>query len=604
MINRFRSVFLFLFLILSFIYGKSVIAVADVSSEGLSDFEVKQIYNRLESDLVNLGQYNVTSRQEVDKILQEQKFQKSGCTDQQCAAEIGRLLNADYMLLSNILYDKRSGDINVTLKLVDVETARIKTSITKDETVSRPRDINANLADYILELYRKDSEEQTTNLFRPQQKDVGLGTLIIETTPIGATVILDNEQKGVTPLTVENIKAGQHSIILSYTGYERLNKAVMIKADETTSVTELLIKRTGHLEIVSSPTGSDIYINDEYKGKAPLKLQYLDVGDYFLKLSLDGYEDHVGKVTVEWNKTQMANRTLVEKPASVRFYSVPEGATVFVDKKKVGVTSLVGLIRDIPAGRHNISMKLKGYTPESDALTLTPGQKTSLELQLTKLPEGVSEDPNAGWINITGWPEDSQVKIKGKTLKLPIRYYELKKGKYSFSVKKPGYLSQKIPFAITQQKLLEKKFKLKPVDRTIAFKKAWMFPGLGHFYAEQPMRGLKWSALEIAGLAGAFLMTVDFISKNADYNTAHEAYLSATHHDEIASAKTLYTDAYQKRNISIAGLSTSCGIAGAVWIWNVLDINKAIPMVRQLPPNAKFNIGMNNKGQLETQVHF
>jgi len=69
MINRFRSVFLFLPLILSFIYGKSVIAVADVSSEGLSDFEVKQIYNRLESDLVNLGQYNVTSRQEVDKIM-------------------------------------------------------------------------------------------------------------------------------------------------------------------------------------------------------------------------------------------------------------------------------------------------------------------------------------------------------------------------------------------------------------------------------------------------------------------------------------------------------------------------------------------------------
>ena len=87
-------------------YSQQVIAVSDITSEGLSKMQKKQIFNKLETELVNLGAYEVTSRSEVDKILAEQKFQSSGCTEQQCAAEIGKLLNADLMLLSDILYDK------------------------------------------------------------------------------------------------------------------------------------------------------------------------------------------------------------------------------------------------------------------------------------------------------------------------------------------------------------------------------------------------------------------------------------------------------------------------------------------------------------------
>ena len=51
---------------------KQIIAVSNITSQGLSDFEKKLFFNKLESELVNMGIYEVTSRQEVDKILQEQ----------------------------------------------------------------------------------------------------------------------------------------------------------------------------------------------------------------------------------------------------------------------------------------------------------------------------------------------------------------------------------------------------------------------------------------------------------------------------------------------------------------------------------------------------
>ena len=127
---------------------RAVIAVADIANSGLSNFEVKQVYDRLETELVNLGTYDVTNRSEVEKILKEQKFQQAGCTDQQCAAEIGKMLNADLMLISTILFNRDEGQMSATFKLVNVESARITTATTKDiKTKSVSKMIWAHMAD-------------------------------------------------------------------------------------------------------------------------------------------------------------------------------------------------------------------------------------------------------------------------------------------------------------------------------------------------------------------------------------------------------------------------------------------------------------------------
>ena len=46
-----------------------VIAITDVDAEGLSNFDIKRFVNKLESELVSLGTYEVTSRQKVEKPL-------------------------------------------------------------------------------------------------------------------------------------------------------------------------------------------------------------------------------------------------------------------------------------------------------------------------------------------------------------------------------------------------------------------------------------------------------------------------------------------------------------------------------------------------------
>ena len=153
-----KSIFLIMLFLCFAFSDKKVIAVADISTEGLTEVQRNILFNKIETELVNIKRYNVTTRKEVEKILKEQKFQQSsGCVNQQCAADIGKMLSADQMLMVSIIFDKDSRYISTTLRLVDVEEAVIVTAITRDE--ENVRDVTAifkYISDYIVELYQKD----------------------------------------------------------------------------------------------------------------------------------------------------------------------------------------------------------------------------------------------------------------------------------------------------------------------------------------------------------------------------------------------------------------------------------------------------------------
>ena len=136
---------------------KKVIAITDIDHQGLSEIDLQRIYNRLETSLFDLGKYRVTTRGEIDKILKEQDFQNSGCTKQECAAEIGRLLNANYMLLPNILYEPKNGSLSATFKLINVETAQISSVVTREWKVKNALELGSKIFTMLVDLYKKET---------------------------------------------------------------------------------------------------------------------------------------------------------------------------------------------------------------------------------------------------------------------------------------------------------------------------------------------------------------------------------------------------------------------------------------------------------------
>jgi hypothetical protein len=66
------------------------------------------------------------------------------------------------------------------------------------------------------------------------------GALVVESRPSGASVFIDNQLRGTTPLSIDVIRAGEHALRLEYEGYRRWTAQVRIVASEQGRVTASL----------------------------------------------------------------------------------------------------------------------------------------------------------------------------------------------------------------------------------------------------------------------------------------------------------------------------------------------------------------------------
>ena len=97
-----KSRYFIFFIMLSSVFGAKYLAVIALEPESISKSEARILTQRLTSKMIELSEYTVVERASIDKILKEQKFQHSGCTDSECAVEIGQLLNADITVIGTV----------------------------------------------------------------------------------------------------------------------------------------------------------------------------------------------------------------------------------------------------------------------------------------------------------------------------------------------------------------------------------------------------------------------------------------------------------------------------------------------------------------------
>jgi carboxyl-terminal processing protease len=78
------------------------------------------------SELVKIGKYTVIDRSNRDKILAEQGFQQSGCVEDKCMVEAGRLLGVGKIVVGSIT--KIGQTYLVNLQLINVQSASVDTT--------------------------------------------------------------------------------------------------------------------------------------------------------------------------------------------------------------------------------------------------------------------------------------------------------------------------------------------------------------------------------------------------------------------------------------------------------------------------------------------
>jgi len=106
------------------------IAVLHLYGNNVSEGDLGGLSNRLRTELFKTGKFNVIERSRVEEILKEQGFQQTGCTNNDCAVEIGQLIGVEKIVLGSV--DKVGTIYTADIRLVDVGSGKIDNMATAD----------------------------------------------------------------------------------------------------------------------------------------------------------------------------------------------------------------------------------------------------------------------------------------------------------------------------------------------------------------------------------------------------------------------------------------------------------------------------------------
>jgi hypothetical protein len=99
------------------------------AGQGVAPGDAKTIADIFRSEMVGSEKYLVLERGKMDQILGEQGFQKTGCTETECAVQIGKILNMEKMLFGNV--SKLGTKLYVIVSMVNIETSEIDKVVKK-----------------------------------------------------------------------------------------------------------------------------------------------------------------------------------------------------------------------------------------------------------------------------------------------------------------------------------------------------------------------------------------------------------------------------------------------------------------------------------------
>ena len=110
-----------------------------------------------------------------------------------------------------------------------------------------------------------------------------VGTVVLESLPSGAQVLVDGQPMGQTPLTT-TLPAGTHRVDFKYRGKTRTMDVVVPQGGRAAELVDWTPKTTGRLQVNSEPGGARVLVDNVARGVTPLTLDDLALGTHSVVL--------------------------------------------------------------------------------------------------------------------------------------------------------------------------------------------------------------------------------------------------------------------------------------------------------------------------------
>ncbi len=132
------------------------------------------------------------------------------------------------------------------------------------------------------------------------------GSLHIETLPSGASVFVNGEARGNSPLDLTELAVGSYRVRAELRGHSPASETATILVDAPNVQLKLTLALTaaaqGSVEISSDPSGATVVIDGRPAGQTPIEELKLKPGAYRVEVLSEGHEPWAGSVTIEAGK--------------------------------------------------------------------------------------------------------------------------------------------------------------------------------------------------------------------------------------------------------------------------------------------------------------
>ncbi len=299
-----------------------------------------------------------------------------------------------------------------------------------------------------LEVWQRSPEMSERAVERPAT--LSLAKLSILTEPSNATVFLNGDSIGLTPVKAYTVKPGRLALRIQKQNYLAVDSTAAVAAGKDTTFYFLLVAvkadipkilprplvtppAVGAVRIDSSPRGATIIFDGQTRGTTPQIIKDVAVGNHGIVLRKTDYREASLSVTIASGKTQKIDATLVPLMGKLSVTVKPSGA-IFIDGVQKRPNASDPYETSLAAGYYRIRMESPQLGFLEKTISIKADRRHEWAVDFTKTVKLI-----AAAFDTAGQRVRAEVFVDGKHIGQTLQELHIRVGQRLIEVRRESY---------------------------------------------------------------------------------------------------------------------------------------------------------------------
>jgi formylglycine-generating enzyme required for sulfatase activity len=201
----------------------------------------------------------------------------------------------------------------------------------------------------------------------------------IASEPSGARVLIDGEERGVTPANLQ-LLAGTHAIELQREGFKAWTNDVQVKANQPLQLGPIRLGLPdARVAIRSEPAGASVAVGGVYRGVTPLEVELRPEVEHSIVLTRPGYTTASRTLTLQPGQHSTLSVPMSGVFGEVTVRAQPADAELYVNGERRGNANQT---LKLVTSAQQIEVRKAGYAPFTATVTPREGLPQVVEAKL------------------------------------------------------------------------------------------------------------------------------------------------------------------------------------------------------------------------------